>query len=451
MKSRLIVLIGVTLLALGVIAASMTLNAGDVPKKIRVIYTNDTSGYLESCGCGGVRDGGLARRVTVVNKLTQENPNTVIVESGNLSNAPDRIGIIMSVLSELKYDAVGVGEMDVRTGTDLFYTEAAKHKIRIIDPRAGAPESTLPFFVKEVDGVKIGIVSFGVGPFDPNANEYESRKSMYNAFKSARESSDVLIVLDQANIVTAQWLERNGKRLGVPDIVVSGTSKSGMSEAQVIGTTYIVPTSTQGKHLGFVDIEVTPGSQPKMVCTRVHLGDDVVEDSKTKARVDAFVGRGTVIVGESSVESVPVATAPKPSEKEIYYSPELCRTCHIKEYEDWAKTAHAKAIKTLVDVQRLVPECLPCHSEEYRKLSSVAIPEDGIGGVECATCHMDALPHDMERKGVEQKTRVSAQSCLTCHTPGRSPKYDEQVYFPRVSHLGAKSATSSSTSAAQHP
>lgn len=42
--------LGLAVLLLGSIAASVALRAGDVPKKIRVIYTNDTLGYLEPCG-----------------------------------------------------------------------------------------------------------------------------------------------------------------------------------------------------------------------------------------------------------------------------------------------------------------------------------------------------------------------------------------------------------------
>ena len=34
----------------GVVAASIGIHAGVGPKKIRVIYTNDTLGYLDPCG-----------------------------------------------------------------------------------------------------------------------------------------------------------------------------------------------------------------------------------------------------------------------------------------------------------------------------------------------------------------------------------------------------------------
>ena len=42
--------LGLAALVIGVVATSIGLNAGDVPKKIRVIYSNDTLGYLEPCG-----------------------------------------------------------------------------------------------------------------------------------------------------------------------------------------------------------------------------------------------------------------------------------------------------------------------------------------------------------------------------------------------------------------
>ncbi len=50
MKRSLIARLGLAALAIGAIGTSIGLNAGDVPKKIRVIYSNDTLGYLEPCG-----------------------------------------------------------------------------------------------------------------------------------------------------------------------------------------------------------------------------------------------------------------------------------------------------------------------------------------------------------------------------------------------------------------
>ena len=42
--------LGMAALGAAMLAASLGLNAGPPAKKIRVIYTNDTMGYIEPCG-----------------------------------------------------------------------------------------------------------------------------------------------------------------------------------------------------------------------------------------------------------------------------------------------------------------------------------------------------------------------------------------------------------------
>ncbi len=368
----------------------------------------------------------------------------MIVESGNLSNVPDRLGLVMSLLAGMGYDAIGEGDYDLRTCGALFFSEAEKNKLTVLDSRPNPPQPSVPYLIKTVDGVKVGIVSFGGAGPDQTATEYERRKVMYGAYRAAREASDILIVLDQANVIGSTWLGSNGKRLGVPDIVISGIQKMNLGSPETIGRTHIVPTSMQGKNIGQIDIEIVPGGEPKLTWNRVVLDESMAEDEKAKGVISAFVTNPAGTQAHPAVMT-PVATQPgsTPADK-IYYSPELCRTCHVKEYDDWAKSGHARAIKTLVTAQRMVPECLPCHSEEYRQLGSVTIPEDDIGGVECATCHMAALPHDVERKNAVKKTRVDRAMCLTCHTKERSPKYDEYLYFPKVSHPGAASGLAQS-------
>lgn len=374
----------------------------------------------------------------------------MLVESGNLSAQPERFGIVMSVLAGLGYDAVGVGETDLRTGAKRFFEEAAKHKLTVLDSGPDAAKSTLPYVIKNVAGVKVGIVSFGGRlSTESSGGEYVRRKAMYTAYRAARLGSDYLIVLDQGNVIDSDWINRNGKRLGEPDLVVAGTARSSLAEPEVVGRARIVPTSIQGKQMGVIDVEITPGYEPKVTWTRILLDETVAEDTKTKELVSAFM-TSPESNQPPGTQNVPVAqgTAPLPANS-VYYSPELCKTCHIKEYQDWAKSKHAAAIKTLVDAKRMVPECLPCHSEEYRQLKTVAIPEDNVGGVECATCHMEALPHDLERRNVAHKTSVNPLGCLSCHTKERSPKYDQQAYFPKVAH-GAASAVASAKPTSPH-
>ena len=46
-------------------------------------------------------------------KLTKENPDCVIVDSGNLTNTTDKLELIAGLMSAWKCDAVGVGILDL--------------------------------------------------------------------------------------------------------------------------------------------------------------------------------------------------------------------------------------------------------------------------------------------------------------------------------------------------
>lgn len=48
-RSSTAVLVGLALVSV-VAAAAVSINAGENPKSIRIIYTNDMQGYVEPCG-----------------------------------------------------------------------------------------------------------------------------------------------------------------------------------------------------------------------------------------------------------------------------------------------------------------------------------------------------------------------------------------------------------------
>ena len=65
-------------------------------------------------------------------------------------------------------------------------------------------------------------------------------------------------------------------------------------------------------------------------------------------------------------------------------------------------------------------------------------------GVECATCHMKSLPHNMDRKNSSIRVKVDPKLCLDCHTKDRSPSYNVKTYFPKVVHATVPATTTAS-------
>lgn len=358
----------------------------------------------------------------------------MIVDSGNLSNTPDKLAIIAPLMAKMHYDALGIGVYDRRLG-EQYLQQVAKNKLTVLDTAPEAPKGVEPFVVKNINGVKVGIVSFGAPPIDADpADDYAMRKARFAAYMQARAKADVLILLDQADVADPDWIQRNGARIGAPDIVIGGASKSG---PLVVGKTQIMPTSVEGKTVGVVDIEMADGRDPKLSARSVVLDDKIKADEAVAKQVSDF---SIATTHPGTVASAHPGPAPAPAQGTQgtqgtpYYSPALCKACHINEYEDWRKSKHASAIATIVEAKSLTPECLSCHSEMFRRLQRVTVPSDNVGGVECATCHMNSLPHGMERRSAAAKAPVNKALCLSCHTKDRSPNYNERTYFPKVVH-----------------
>ncbi|MGQ9580313.1 MAG: multiheme c-type cytochrome [Armatimonadota bacterium] len=431
-KLRLVSVIVLTL-CLAIVVA----NYASSTKKVRIIYTNDLMGWLESCGCPGKRLGGLAQRATVISRLIRENPNVVIVDSGNQSDKPERLDFIMSVLAGLGYDAVGIGEFDRRFERE-FLDAASKHNITVVDAGAWEPAKSafsrpvttrqvVPYVLKNVARVMVGIISFGVSP-ELEPNEEQSRiKAMQLALKEVRKSCNILVALDQAGLITREWVERNASETGVPDIVIGGVSRAQSPPIEIIGKCYLVQTSVNGSHVGVVDVEVTPTQPSSFIFDRIALDLTVKEDFKIKQRVSKFLDS----IGQRAVVSKTTGGA---ATSDGYLHPNMCRACHSYEYRDWTTTKHARALRTLDQSNRLIPECLQCHSEAYRRTRVVNVPPDGIAGIECITCHRLPNPHWNEQRAPSGTWKVDPKLCKECHTPERSAAYEEKTYLPRVSH-----------------
>lgn len=371
----------------------------------------------------------------------QENPNTVIVESGNIINDAQKLDVLSLIYAKLKYDAIGIGEQDLMLG-DAYFKKVKDEGLPVLDATPNANECTKPYIIKNVDGVKVGIVSFGTYKEGTQISDYEFRKSQYAAYKAARDGSDVLILLDNGNTINKEWIERNGARFGAPDIVIGNYMKQGLVEPEVVGRTHIMPTGYQGKVLCVADLEIVPGQDIKVTVQKLTVEQAIEEDPEIKTLVDEYEKAHGVLPDQPGhpVTTHKEFTPPVTKNTKPYYPSQLCKVCHMKQFDDWQKTKHATAVATLISKERVTPECLPCHSEMYRTLGQFVPQDDNKGGIECATCHYDALPHGMDRAKVAVKTKVNPQICVECHTKDRSPDYDEKTYMQKVSHINIREA-----------
>lgn len=282
---------------------------------IRIIYTNDTVGYLEPCNCGGRYLGGLARRATAISSLVNENPRCLIVDSGNISNTRTNMGIVASLMSEMRYDAVGIGALD-RNMEDEFFGCALKYGLVVVDTTSEASVSSTPYIIKDINGIKVGVVSYSTCT-SGNVVPSDVLQKFYTNYRFAREKADLLILLDQGEIVAKDWQQRWAGRLGAPDVVIAGVSKMPLSQVEVVGKTHIVPTSVQGRAIGVIDVKMDTSRKINLSARQITIDKNIAEDEKVKKQIIDFINRSRTLATFSPA-NVNFGNVKKGVEKEVY-------------------------------------------------------------------------------------------------------------------------------------
>ena len=450
--------------------------AKDSPRMITIIYTTDTLGYLEPCGCGGRKWGGLSKRASYIKSVLAENPECVIVESGNLayrsvlSKPTAQLETVVQALKYMGYTATGVGSIDVSFENE-FYDVLKSNELPVLNIDESQHDWAQSYLIKDVNGVKIGVISFGA--VEPGRKyKLSDFKLRYQAFKEARQLSDVLVVMDQAGLVTDDWLLRNVNRLGTPDIVITENTGKNSTESRWVGNTMIVPASKQGMYVGRIDIEIT-GNGKKSTFSRIAMDESISDDKAVLEMVESYKAeqrrqmqlqvisnnqaeQSQIVLNQKTLTTEQCegiqseAVSDNHSKKSFtatntvikispietggaYYNYQTCVSCHESKYIDWKQTRHAKALDTLVNANETIADCLPCHSESYRRTTSVITDPTLMLGVECASCHYDILPHGADNKK-KCDTEAIKTRCNNCHTKERSPNFDLATAYNKVNH-----------------
>jgi hypothetical protein len=271
----------------------------------------------------------------------------------------------------------------------------------------------------------VGIVSFGAVTAEQDGFSLDVRR--YSAFKEARNKSDILVALDQAGKITKEWIERNTKWLGAPDVVIGGQKWFSLSQPEVIGRTRIMPTIAEAKNVGVVKVKMVPGGQPEVTFSSTFLDDKMKEDPEVAKIVQE-------IKQAPQGQSVAAPGAGKTVANQ-YYDSATCSSCHKSQHDSWKKGKHAAAVKSLRKTKDDRQQCLPCHSEKFRRTAQYQPTEAYSVGVECASCHNRVLPHGAAgpARGI---ARIDFDVCRTCHTKERSPKFEGQAatYWQKAGH-----------------
>ena len=143
--------------------------------KITILHTNDVHSHIDPFGPNDGRNankGGVARRARLVESIRAENPNTLLLDAGDIFQGTPYFNyyggeLEFKLMSMLKYDAATLGNHDFDNGVDGFYAQLPHAKFEFVSANYDFTNTVLdthikPYKVFKKQGLKIGVFGLGI-------------------------------------------------------------------------------------------------------------------------------------------------------------------------------------------------------------------------------------------------------------------------------------------------
>jgi len=210
-------------------------------KKITILHTNDVHSHIDPFGPDDGRNankGGIARRATLVNSIRKENPNTLLLDAGDIFQGTPYFNyyggeLEFKLMSMLKYDLATIGNHDFDNGIDGLFAQIPHAKFEFVSANYDFSNTVMdthvkPYKIFTKDGIKIGIFGLGIqlnGLVDKNLyketvyhDPIEVAKDMSRVLKNEL-SCDLVICLSHIGYYYKKYPSR------VSDIILAKATK----------------------------------------------------------------------------------------------------------------------------------------------------------------------------------------------------------------------------------
>lgn len=183
-------------------------------KKITILHTNDVHSHIDPFGPDDGRNpnmGGVARRAGLIASIRKENPNTLLLDAGDIFQGTPYFNyyggeLEFKLMSMLKYDAATIGNHDFDNGLEGLYAQLPHAEFDFISSNYDFSNTVLDTHIKPyktfvVDKIKVGIFGLGIelaGLVDENM--YKETKYL-NPIETAQEMSKVLKQQEKCDLI----------------------------------------------------------------------------------------------------------------------------------------------------------------------------------------------------------------------------------------------------------
>ncbi len=144
-------------------------------KQITILHTNDVHSHIDPFPSTHSRfpnAGGIGRRADLIRQIRNENPNTLLLDAGDIFQGTPYFNFYggeleFRMMSKLGYDAATIGNHDFDNGIDGLLAQLPNASFKLLSANYDFTNTVLegmidPYRIFNVDGIKIGVFGLGI-------------------------------------------------------------------------------------------------------------------------------------------------------------------------------------------------------------------------------------------------------------------------------------------------
>src|SRR5215467_2524351 len=143
---------------------------------VTILHTNDTHSQIDPLPANDANagKGGVARRATIVKQIRKDNPNTLLIDAGDVLQGTPYFNfykgeVEYKAMSAIGYDVSTLGNHEFDNGVEALAAALKFANFDIVsanyDVKGTALEGRVkPYVVKTVGGVRIGLLGLCISP-----------------------------------------------------------------------------------------------------------------------------------------------------------------------------------------------------------------------------------------------------------------------------------------------
>jgi hypothetical protein len=407
----------------------------------------------------------------MLESLRQKGWPLVLLDVGGLSGrsgpqAMLKLPTAVGAMAKMGYDAIGLGPAELRFSTAELVTRVSGEEggsSRFVSANVGLfgldSRITPHKRIVHAAGMRVGVTSvlgrkYQRELYNPDVEMTDPEAALGRLVPELRGGCDFMVLLAYA---TRQESIRLAQRFPTFDVVVTadGPPVPPAEPTRIEGSrTLLVEVGEKVKDavvLGLFDHPAQP-----VRYQRVPLDSRFPRSAAMEALMVAYQDE----LRQVGLEGLGLRPAPHPRKavQGSFLGTDPCAPCHKAAHEAWKGTKHAKATRTLVELdppRQFDPECIACHVTGWHPqgglpyesgyLSVDATPE--LAAVGCESCHGPLGAHaaaevagdEASKRQLRMAIAVTAseakrQICPSCHDVDHSPDFDFEAYWPDVAH-----------------